>query len=87
MATIQCKTGEATKAQAVAIFQQLGLTMSEAVNLFLHQVVLRGGLPFDVKLPRHNAETLAALGAMEKSKGRNVRGAEARAVIAALKEI
>ena len=36
------------KAQANDLFANLGLDMSSAVNLFLHQCVLRGGLPFAV---------------------------------------
>jgi len=39
------------KEQAEAILSQLGMPMSNAVNLFLHQVVLRGGIPFEVQLP------------------------------------
>ena len=34
------------KKQAIELFSSLGLDMSSAVNLFLHQCVLRGGLPF-----------------------------------------
>ena len=38
-----------------------GLDMSGAVNLFLRQCVLRGGLPFAVEMPRYNQEALAAM--------------------------
>jgi DNA-damage-inducible protein J len=40
-----------TKELAQQIFEQLDITMSEAISLFLKQVVLHGGLPFEVKLP------------------------------------
>ena len=53
------------KAQANKLFALLGLDMSSAVNLFLHQCVIRGGLPFNVEIPNYNAETLAA---MEEAK-------------------
>lgn len=33
------------------IFIQLGLSPSDAIKLFYKQVSLRGGLPFEVKLP------------------------------------
>ena len=36
------------KKQATDLFNKLGLDMSGAVNLFLHQCVLRGGLPFNI---------------------------------------
>ena len=39
------------KEQAEAILSKLGIPMSNAVNLFLHQIVLRGGIPFDLTLP------------------------------------
>lgn len=35
--------------------------MSGAVNLFLHQCVLRGGLPFRVEMPRYSQRTLDAM--------------------------
>jgi DNA-damage-inducible protein J len=35
--------------------------MSTAVNIFLRQAVMRGGLPFDVVREVPNAETLAAI--------------------------
>ncbi len=53
------------KQQATALFKDLGLDMSGAVNLFLHQCVLRGGLPFTVEMPRYSQRTL---GAMEEAR-------------------
>ncbi len=41
------------------IFQELGLTTSQAINLFYKQVELQQGLPFRVALP--NETTLQAL--------------------------
>ena len=40
------------KKQATDLFNKLGLDMSGAVNLFLHQCVLRGVLPFNVEMQR-----------------------------------
>ena len=53
------------KEQAGLLFSELGLDMSGAVNLFLHQCVLRGGLPFPIEMPQYNKNTLAA---MEEAK-------------------
>jgi DNA-damage-inducible protein J len=39
------------KEQAEAILGQLGIPVSNAVNIFLKQVVMQRGIPFDVKLP------------------------------------
>ena len=49
------------KSSAEALFSSFGLTVSDAVNIFLHQSLLEGGLPFAVKQPRYNAETEAAM--------------------------
>ena len=35
--------------------------MSGAVNMFLHQCVLRGGLPFAVEMPQYTKKTLNAM--------------------------
>ena len=58
------------KQQASALFSHLGLDMSSAVNLFLHQCVLRGGLPFTVELPQYSQQTLDAM-AEARSISRN----------------
>ena len=47
------------KDQAKEIFNQYGLSLSQAVNIFLTQSVLNRGLPFNVKIP--NDETLEAM--------------------------
>ncbi len=39
------------KEQAETILGQLGIPVSNAVNIFLKQVVMQRGIPFDVKLP------------------------------------
>ena len=49
------------KEQAGILFSELGLDMSGAVNMFLHQCVLRGGIPFSVEMPHYKQSTLAAM--------------------------
>ena len=49
------------KIAATELFSNLGLDMSGAVNLFLHQCVLRGGIPFSVEMPRYSAKTINAM--------------------------
>ena len=41
------------KEQAEQILSKLGIPVANAVNLFLHQIVLRKGIPFDVCLPKN----------------------------------
>ena len=38
------------KREAVAVLDELGLSMSGAVNAFLRAVIREGGMPFDVRL-------------------------------------
>ncbi|MDR3312832.1 MAG: type II toxin-antitoxin system RelB/DinJ family antitoxin [Oscillospiraceae bacterium] len=49
------------KTQADSVLQFLGMTTSEAVTIFLRQVVLNNGIPFSIKAPVFNDETAAAL--------------------------
>ena len=60
-AATQIRIDAQVKKDATAIFSKLGLDMSGAVNMFLYQCVLRGGLPFAVELPQYNSETLEAM--------------------------
>ena len=39
------------KESSEKILNELGMPMSSAITLFLRQVVLHNGIPFDVKLP------------------------------------
>ena len=57
--TTSIKLDVEIKAKAKEIFQELGITMGEAVNIFLNQVALHKGLPFEVKIP--NNETKKAI--------------------------
>ena len=39
------------KAQAESILEALGIPVSNAINMFYKQIILRRGIPFEVKLP------------------------------------
>ena len=43
------------KEQVEQVLFKLGLPMASAISLFLHQIVIHNGLPFDVKLPTTQA--------------------------------
>lgn len=49
------------KAQADALFSELGMNLSTAFNIFVRQALREGRIPFDVSLNRPNKETIAAL--------------------------
>ena len=67
MATVptQVRIDENLKKQATELFSQLGIDMSSAMNIFLKQCVMRGGLPFEVVIPQYKPEVIEA---MEEAK-------------------
>jgi DNA-damage-inducible protein J len=60
-ATINMRVNPQIKSEAETVFSSLGMTLTEAINIFLHKSVMEGGLPFDVRQPRYNATTEAAM--------------------------
>ncbi|MHB8126090.1 MAG: type II toxin-antitoxin system RelB/DinJ family antitoxin [Desulfitobacteriaceae bacterium] len=58
---LNIRVDEELKRQAEAIFAELGLNMSTAMNIFLHYSVRYGGIPFDLRVEKPNAETLSAI--------------------------
>jgi DNA-damage-inducible protein J len=63
---IRARVEPVTKQKAEAIFKKLGLSISEAVNMFYNQVILNRGLPFEVKIP--NELTLRVMKETEEGK-------------------
>jgi DNA-damage-inducible protein J len=50
-----------TKMEAEQLFSSFGLTVTDAINVFLHQALMERGFPFQLKQPRYNAETERAI--------------------------
>lgn len=65
-AMIRARTELKLKNKVERIFEILGLTASEAINLFYHRVELENGIPFDLKIP--NGKTLRAMNDADKKK-------------------
>jgi len=61
---IHVRVDDDIKAQAVETLESMGLSVSEAVRLFLYRVVADQALPFEVRVP--NAKTRAAIAETEK---------------------
>ncbi|MDR0220824.1 MAG: type II toxin-antitoxin system RelB/DinJ family antitoxin [Lachnospiraceae bacterium] len=59
--TIHMRVEPNIKLGADTILNRLGLSTAEAINIFLNQIILCGGLPFDVRLPVPNETTLQAM--------------------------
>jgi len=60
-ASLHIRVNPVVKKQAEELYADFGMSLSQAVNLFLHQSLLEYRLPFQPHQPRFNAETLAAI--------------------------
>ena len=49
------------KAQADALFSELGMNLTTAFNIFVRQSIREGGIPFEISLNQPNRETIAAM--------------------------
>ena len=59
-AVVRARVDSGLKKDTEKVFEKLGLTTTEAIRLFLAQVKLRGGLPFEVRIPTDNNDLLLA---------------------------
>ncbi len=66
-ATLNVRVDSETKKQAREVLDHLHMTMSEAVCIYLRQIVLNKGIPFDLKIP--NEQTSQALKDVQAGKG------------------
>lgn len=64
--TVRARIEPKLKLEVEHVLTQLGLTFSEAIELFLHQVKLNKGIPFDIRIP--NEETLKAFAETNQRK-------------------
>lgn len=55
-AMIRARAPQKLKEKAENVFEQLGLSPTDAINLFYKQVCLRNGLPFSVVIPNELTE-------------------------------
>lgn len=60
-ANINVRIDPETKLNAEKLFSSFGITITDAINIFLRKSIMEGGLPFEMKQPRYNAETEAAM--------------------------
>ena len=67
-AIIQTRVDPILKSNAQKILEKLNISMSEAISMYLSQIVLHNGIPFDVKIPD---EVLAKV-LKDSEKGKNL---------------
>ena len=57
---INVKTDDETKRAVETIFSLLGITVSDAVNIFFRKTIMEKGIPFEVNLTQYNEKTMQA---------------------------
>ena len=65
--TIRSRIDPHIKAEAVELFDNMGLTLSEAIRLFLYQSIAEKRIPFSINIP--NSTTSAVLTKTDHGKG------------------
>lgn len=63
---LNIRMDKSTKDQAEAIFNELGITMTTAINMFFKQTIRRNGIPFELTVDVPNRKTIKALKEAEK---------------------
>ncbi|HET8997506.1 MAG TPA: type II toxin-antitoxin system RelB/DinJ family antitoxin [Acetobacteraceae bacterium] len=72
---LHVRVDEETKEQATAALEAMGLSLSDAVRVFLRRVAVEQAIPFPIKVP--NAETRAAMEEARAMSGGRFRTPEA----------
>ena len=60
---VRCRIDPATKEQASEVIESMGLSVSDAIRLFLRRVAVEGAIPFELRVP--NAGTVSAIDELE----------------------
>ena len=67
-AILNIRTTPETKKAVEELYSQIGITVSDAVNIFFNKSLMTNGIPFEVTVKTPNAETLAAIKEVEEMK-------------------
>ena len=65
-AVVRARIDEATKTEAAAVLESMGLSLSDAFRLLLKRVAAEKALPFEPLVP--NAETIEAMKAARRGE-------------------
>ena len=66
--TLHIRVEPSVKTRAEETLNDLGLSITEAVNVFLNQVILHDGIPFKIEKPKYNKETIQAIEDVKNGK-------------------
>lgn len=66
--TLHIRIEPTVKQKAEETLNDLGLSIADAINVFLNQVILNDGIPFEIKKPKWNQETMQVLDDVKQGK-------------------
>ena len=67
-ATVQARVEIKLKKQADSVLKKIGLNASQVINALYAQIVMRKGIPFELKIP--SEDTKNAINELESGKGK-----------------
>ena len=65
---INIRVDSKVKEEAEKLFNELGLNMSAAMNIFLRQAIRFGGIPFEIRIDEPNKVSLEAMEDVENNR-------------------
>lgn len=75
-ATLNLRVNPAVKQRAEDVLSRLGIPMSTAIDMYLNQISLTGGIPFNVTLPKAPSSINADLMSVEEIHNKLQEGYE-----------
>lgn len=75
-ATLNLRVNPVAKQKAEAVLKQLGIPMSTAMDIYLNQIAMTGGIPFSVTIPKVPASINADLMTDEEFSSKLRHGVE-----------
>ena len=64
--SIHIRVEPEVKENVEKILDKLGMTSAEAINIYLKQIILNAGIPFEIKVPQFSDEMLEAIAEAEE---------------------
>ena len=59
--SIHVRVDPQVKKDVENILNNLGMTSAEAINIYLKQIILNSGIPFEIKIPQFSDEMLESI--------------------------
>lgn len=66
--TLHIRIEPSVKEKAEKTLNELGLSIADAINVFLNQVILNEGIPFEIKKPQYNKQTIQTIEETKQEK-------------------